>query len=141
MANMRKKRCTNPACRKTFSYVPGGVIHCPWCEEGTQRGWATFQFGVDALPMLHKGYFTVRLDKPAAMNKKLAAIKALRSAWVMTGAGPLGLKEAKHIMDGVWNGQPFVLEAQTAGQALLMMREGNVDLSFRPERRASPRQR
>ena len=85
MANMRKKRCTNPACRKTFSYVPGGVIHCPWCEEGAQRGWATFQFGVDALPMLQKGYFTVRLDRPAAMNKKLAAIKALRSAWVMTG--------------------------------------------------------
>lgn len=139
MANMRKKRCTNPACRKTFSYVPGGVIHCPWCEEGTQRGWATFQFGVDALPMLHKGYFTVRLDKPAAMNKKLAAIKALRSAWVMTGAGPLGLKEAKHIMDSVWNGQPFVLEAQTAGQALLMMREGHVDLSFRYEGRISPR--
>ena len=139
MANMRKKRCTNPACRKTFSYVPGGVIHCPWCEEGTQRGWATFQFGVDALPMLHKGYFTVRLDKPAAMNKKLLAIKALRSAWVMTGAGPLGLKEAKHIMDGIWNGKPFVLEAQTAGQVLLMMREGYVDLSFRYEGRISPR--
>lgn len=139
MANMRKKRCSNPACRKTFSYVPGGVIHCPWCEEGAQRGWATFQFGVDALPMLQKGYFTVRLDRPAAMNKKLAAIKALLSAWVMTGARPLGLKEAKHIMDSVWNGQPFVLEAQTAGQALLMMREGHVDLSFRYEGRISPR--
>ena len=139
MANMRKKRCTNPACRKTFSYVPGGMIHCPWCEAGTQRGWATFQFGVDALPKLQKGFFTVRLDRPAAMNKKLVAIKALRSAWVMSGAGLLGLKEAKHIMDGVWSGQPFVLEAQTAGQVLLMMREGHVDLSFRRERRISHR--
>ena len=74
MVNMRKKRCTNPACRKSFSYVPGGVIHCPWCEEGTQRDWTTFRFGVDALPKLQKGYFTVQLDRPAAMNKKLAAV-------------------------------------------------------------------
>ena len=139
MANMRKKRCTNPACRKTFSYVPGGAIHCPWCEEGAQRGWATFHFGVDALPKLQKGNFTVRLDRPAAMNKKLAAIKALRSTWGMTGTGFLSLKEAKHIVDGVWDGQPYKMEGQTAGQVMLMMREGHVDLSFRHERRISPR--
>lgn len=141
MANMRKKRCTNPACRKTFSYVPGGVIHCPWCGEGSERGWVTFRFAAGAVPALKKGYYAVRLDRPAAMNKKLAAIKALRSAWAMTGAGSISLKEAKHIMDGVWDGRPYVLEAQTAGQALLMMREGHVDLSFRYERRSSPRQR
>ena len=139
MANMRKKRCTNPVCRKTFSYMPGGVIRCPWCEEGTQRGWATFRFAVDRVPALDKGYYTVRLERPAMGNKKLLAIKALRSAWVMTGAESLGLKEAKLIMDGVWNGQPYVLEAQTVGQVLLMMRVGHLDLSFRHERRVSPR--
>jgi hypothetical protein len=69
------------------------------------------------------------------------AIKALCSACVMTGAELLSLGDAKRIMNRVWGGQPCIMETQTVGQVLLMMQEGQPDLSFQPERRASPRQR
>lgn len=134
--NYREKRCTNPSCRRVFAYVSGD-ISCPWCGEGSQRSWATFHFGVNRVPALKKGYYTVRLDRPA-VNKKLKAIKALRVAWAMTGADPISLKDAKNIMDRVWNGQPYVLEGQTVRQVQLMMREGHVDLSFRHVRQVSP---
>lgn len=134
--NYRKKRCANPACRKVFAYVPGETVRCPWCGDASRRtdGYQaidrymrTFRFGVSTVPALPKGRYMVRLERLAA-PKKLLAIKAYRAAFA--GETP-GLRESKMVVDGVGEGRPHVMTGLTADQVMNLMREGQMDLSYR----------
>ena len=141
--NNRNKRCANPACRKVFAYTPGEAVRCPWCGDASRRvdGYrligrckGTFRFGVDRIPALGKGRYTVRLER-LVTSKKLAAIKACRYA--LKDIAPT-LKECKLVIDGVAEGRPHTMAGLTAEQVLLLMREGQMDLSFRRKKQEAP---
>ena len=134
--NNRKKRCANPACRRVFTYAAGEKINCPWCGDASGRtdgyqwiAWrkGSFRFGVDRIPVLGKGFYKVRLER-LVTSKKLAAIKAYRAA---SAVAP-GLRESKMTVEGVAEGRPHTMVDLTADQVLLLMREGQMDLSYRP---------
>ena len=132
MANRRKKRCTNPACRKVFSYGVGEILCCPWCGKGSDRSWIGFRFGVDAVPVLRKGSYIVRLER-LVTNRRVKAIKAYREVFRTGGVsqGLPSLKESKEIIDGLAHGRPYTLADVSAEALPVLMAEGHMDLAFR----------